>query len=43
MSPPGPTLPTWAAQQVVSYLGNTGREAHVVGKAALDPMYGPAA
>jgi hypothetical protein len=33
----GPKLPAWALQEVVSYLENTGREAHVVGKAALDP------
>ena len=27
------TLPTWAVQQVGRYLGNTGRDANVVGKA----------
>ena len=37
MSGPGPKLPTCALQQVGSYLGYTGRQAHVVGKAALDP------
>jgi hypothetical protein len=34
----GPTLPTWALQQVVSYLGYTGRDANVVAEAAFDPM-----
>src|SRR6516164_955804 len=37
---PGPTrpsLPTWATQQVGSYLGNTGHAASVVAMAALDP------
>src|SRR6266478_6688849 len=33
----GPTLPTWALQQVGSYLGYTGRDPNVVAKAALDP------
>ena len=33
----GPTLPTWALQQVVSYLGYTGRDANVVAEAAFDP------
>jgi len=32
----GPTLPTWAVQQVVGYLGYTGRTANVIAKAALD-------
>jgi hypothetical protein len=31
----GPTLTTWASQQVVGYLGYTGRDANVVAKAAL--------
>jgi hypothetical protein len=30
-------LPSWAMRQVGSYLGNTGRTANVVAKAALDP------
>ena len=33
----GPTLPTWALQQVVGYLTCTGRDANVVAKAARDP------
>jgi len=33
----GPTLPTWALQQVVGYLRYTGRDANVVAKAARDP------
>jgi hypothetical protein len=33
----GPTQPTWAVQQVGSYLGYTGRGAGVVAKAAFDP------
>jgi hypothetical protein len=33
----GPRLPTWALQQVGSYLGYTGRDANVVAEAALDP------
>ena len=33
----GPTLPTWALQQVVGYLRYTGRDANAVAKAALDP------
>jgi len=33
----GPTLPTWALQQVVGYLTYSGRDANVVAKAALDP------
>jgi len=37
MSGSGPTLPTWALQQVGSYLGYTGRDANVVAKATLDP------
>ena len=32
-----PIPPTWAVQQVGSYLGNTGRDAQEVAKAALDP------
>jgi len=38
MSLSGPTLPTWALQQVVGYLRYTGRHANVVGKAARDPQ-----
>src|SRR5712692_10047860 len=38
MSGCGPTLPTWAPQQVGSYLGYTGRDPNVVAKAALDPF-----
>jgi hypothetical protein len=34
----GPRLPTWALQQVGSYLGYTGRDVNVVAKAALDPI-----
>jgi hypothetical protein len=37
MSGIGPTQPTWAVQQVGSYLGYTGRGAGVVAKAAFDP------
>jgi hypothetical protein len=37
MSPNGPTLPTCALQQVVSYPGETGRDANVTAKAARDP------
>ena len=37
MSGLGPTQPTWAVQQVVGYLGYTGRGAGVVAKAAFDP------
>jgi len=33
----GPTLPTWALQQVVGYLGYTGRDANIAAKAARDP------
>ena len=33
----GPTLPTWALQQVGSYLGYTGRDPNLVAKAARDP------
>ena len=33
----GPTLPTCALQQVVGYLGYTGRDANVDAKAARDP------
>jgi hypothetical protein len=34
----GPTLPTWALQQVVGYPGYTGRDANVDAKAARDPQ-----
>jgi hypothetical protein len=37
MSLAGPLLPTWAARQVGSYLGYTGRAANVIARAALDP------
>src|SRR5215831_20093525 len=37
MSPPGPTRTTWALQQVVRYLGYTGRAADVAARAAFDP------
>jgi len=37
MSGIGPTLPTWALQQVVGYRGYSGRDANVVAEAALDP------
>jgi hypothetical protein len=37
MAASGPTLPTWAVHQVGSYLGDTGRDANVVVKAARDP------
>ena len=33
----GPRLPTWALQQVVGYLGYTGRDVDVVATAAHDP------
>jgi len=33
----GPTLPIFAVQQVVGYLGYTGRAADVVATAAYDP------
>ncbi len=33
MSGNGPTLPTWALQQVGSYPGYTGRDANIVAKA----------
>jgi hypothetical protein len=33
----GPTLPTWALQQVVGYRGYSGRDANAVAEAALDP------
>src|SRR5258707_5324330 len=33
----GPTLPTWALQQVGSYLRHTGRDANIVAVAALAP------
>src|SRR5258708_7425115 len=33
----GPTLPTWALQQVVGYLRYIGRDANAVAKAARDP------
>ena len=32
-----PTLPTWAVQQVVGYLGHTCRDANIVVTAARDP------
>src|SRR5467141_2018708 len=35
MSPNGPTLPTWAIQQVGGYQGYTGRDANGVATAAL--------
>jgi hypothetical protein len=38
----GPTLPTWALQQVGSYLENAGRDAEVAETVARDPMYGHA-
>src|SRR4029077_15168863 len=34
----GPTLPTWALQQVVGYLGYTGRGPDALTTAALDPQ-----
>jgi len=34
----GPMLPTWAMQQVGSFLGYTGRGANVVAKAAHGPL-----
>jgi hypothetical protein len=34
----GPTLPTWALQQVVGYLRYTGRDANLTAKAARDPQ-----
>jgi hypothetical protein len=37
MSPPGPMLTTCVLQQVVSFLGYTGRAANVVATAAFDP------
>ena len=37
MSGCGPTLPTWALQQVVGYRGYSARDANVVAEAALDP------
>ena len=33
----GPTLPTWALQQVGSYPGYAGRDPNLVAKAARDP------
>jgi hypothetical protein len=33
----GPILPTWALQQVGSYLGYTGRDGNIVATAAHDP------
>jgi hypothetical protein len=33
----GPTLPTWAVQQVVGYLRYTGRDANIVAEAVLNP------
>jgi hypothetical protein len=38
MTARGPTLPTWALQQVVGYPGYSGRDANTVVKAALDPQ-----
>jgi hypothetical protein len=35
--PTRPTLPTWAVQQVGSYLRYTGHHANVVATAAYDP------
>src|SRR5260370_39812826 len=37
MAPAGPPLPTWAVQQVGSYLRYTGRDANTVAKAARGP------
>src|SRR5260370_36904897 len=37
MAGSGPTLPTWALQQVVGYLRCTGRDFNAVAKAARDP------
>jgi hypothetical protein len=37
MSPCGPTLPTWALQQVGSYLGYTGRAADTLATVARGP------
>jgi hypothetical protein len=37
MSLIGPTQPTWAVQQVGSYLRYTGRDANTVAKAARGP------
>src|SRR6266849_3090275 len=37
MAAPGPTLTTWALQQVGRYLRYTGHHANVVAKAARDP------
>jgi|GEM_PF-3802565 hypothetical protein len=34
----GPTLPTWALQQVVGYLRYTGHDANLTAKAARDPQ-----
>jgi len=36
--PIGPRLPKCGAQQVSSYLGYTGREAKLFGKAAREPI-----
>jgi hypothetical protein len=33
----GPSLPTWAVQQVVSFLGHTGRAANITAMAESDP------
>jgi len=38
MSRVGPLLPTWALQQVVSYLGYTGHRANADATAAFDPQ-----
>jgi hypothetical protein len=32
MSVPGPKLPTWASQEVVSYLRDSGRDANILGE-----------
>jgi hypothetical protein len=37
MSAIGPTRTTWALQQLVGYLGHSGRDADVVMTAAPDP------
>jgi len=39
----GPTLPTWAVQQVGGYLRYTGRDGNVVAKTARDPKLPSAA
>jgi hypothetical protein len=37
----GPTLPTWAVQQIGSYRWYTGRDVNALGKAAFDPKLPP--